>query len=93
MGQVIGIVFLSVFASVLTGCGPRGEQIMIQNAQTAEYSHGYGDGCASGRKAAGNAEVNATKDTHLYLNNARYKEGWNTGFKECKFREERVAKL
>ena len=80
-------------AWVLAGCGPQGEQIMIQNARSAEYSRGYGDGCASGRKAAGNTEVNATKDTQLYLNNARYKEGWDTGYKECKFREERVAKL
>jgi len=78
---------------VLTGCGPQGEQIMIQNARSAGYAQGYGDGCASGRKAAGNTEVNATKDTQLYLSNARYKEGWNTGFKECKFREKRVAKL
>jgi hypothetical protein len=75
------------------GCEPVGEQVMIQNAKGVGYSKGYADGCATGRHAAGSTETNTTKDTLLYLNDAQYKTGWDTGYKECKFREERVAKL
>ncbi len=84
---------LVIGAMVLAGCAPQGEQIMIQNARGAEYSRGYADGCASGRHVAGNMEVNATRDTLLFLNDSQYKSGWNQGFKECKFREKKIAKL
>jgi len=78
---------------LLSGCGPQGEQIMIQHARGADYATGYGDGCQSGRKAAGSTEAVAKKETQSYLNSAQYREGWNTGYEECKFREEKVAKL
>ena len=66
---------------------------MIQTPQGSDYSNGYGDGCASGRRAAGIVDVNGTKDTLRYLQSSNYKSGWDTGYKECKFREEKVAKL
>ncbi len=79
-------------AFLWTGCGLQGEQIMIQTAQSGDYSQGYGDGCAWGRHAAG-ADTNGTKDTQRYLNNTQYKTGWDTGYRECKFREEHVRAL
>jgi hypothetical protein len=88
-----GALGVLIFLSVMTGCGPVGEQVMIQNAQGAGYSQGYGDGCASGRHAAGSVEAVAAKDTMLYLNDKQYKEGWDMGYKECEFREKRVAEL
>ncbi len=87
------IVLFLMYSFVLAGCGPQGEQIMIQNAKSAPYAKGYGDGCVSGRSAAGNTELNATKDTMLYLNNSEYKNGWDAGYDECKFREERISRL
>ena len=79
--------------SILSGCGPRGEQVMIQNSKSSDYSTGYGDGCESGRADAGSVMSVAQKDEEKYQNNAQYKEGWDSGFRECKFRELQVAKL
>ncbi len=86
---IIGIVGISA----LGGCGPRGEQVMIQNAKSSDYSTGYGDGCESGRADAGSVTSMAQKDGEKYQNSSQYKEGWDTGFKECKFRELQVSKL
>ena len=77
----------------VNGCAPAGEQAMIQQARGSRYSQGYADGCATGRHAAGSTETRMTKDTMQYLKDKKYKEAWHAGYKECKFREERVAKL
>jgi hypothetical protein len=91
--QTIAVLFgMTVFIG-LSGCEPVGEQVMIQNARGMGYSQGYADGCATGRHVAGSTETNATKNTLQYLNDKEYKKGWDTGYEECKFREERVAKL
>ena len=87
-GLSIGILGLT-----LSGCEPKGEQIMIQNAQGAAYSQGYGDGCATARAELGVSEAVTRKGARMLLNNPKYKKGWKTGYKECKFREEKVAKL
>jgi len=86
-------VVIAMAAFALAGCGPRGEQIMIQNAQGTDYSQGYGDGCESGRYAAGVPETNTTRNQTKYRNSPPYRKGWKTGYKECKFREEKVAEL
>jgi hypothetical protein len=88
--KTILVLSAMVWAS---GCAPHGEQVMIQNAKGVGYSQGYADGCATGRHATGSTETNTTKTTLQYLNDKEYKKGWNTGYEECKFREERVAKL
>jgi len=83
----------AILVWMLSACGPQGEQVMIQHARGADYSMGYGDGCQSGRKAAGAVEASSKKNTQSYLSSAQYREGWKTGYKECKFREEKVARL
>ncbi len=87
------IVVGLVVALVVSACTPRGEQVMIQNAKGAGYSRGYGDGCESGRKDAGVETAIAKQELSMYLSNPNYKNGWDAGYKECKFREERVAEL
>ena len=79
-----------ILAVLLTGCGPKGEQIMIRNPQGAVYSQGYGDGCASGRHDVGRLEITPRKDLRFYRQNAQYKKGWDTGYKECAFREKKI---
>ncbi len=87
-----GIVWIMIGMVGVSGCGPRGEQVMIQTARGADYSSGYGDGCKSGRHAAGLTEAIPHKETQKYLHLPQYKEGWDTGFAECKYREEHVQK-
>ena len=84
---------IGILGAALSGCAPRGEQVMIQNARGAAYSQGYGDGCSTARAELGIADAVARKDLQMLLRSPKYKTGWNTGYKECKFREEKVAKL
>ena len=87
------LLAVGLFAGIVVGCGgPKGEQIMIQNARGADYATGYGDGCASGRQAAGNSEIIPRKDAARYQTDTRYKKGWDTGYKECRFRERKIRK-
>ncbi len=90
--RVLKIFVIGMITVIVTGCGPKGEQIMIQNARGADYSTGYGDGCASGRYAAGNTEISQRKDTMRYHQSERYRHGWEAGYKECRFRERKIRK-
>ena len=90
--SVLKMFVIGMITGMVTGCGPKGEQIMIQNARGADYSTGYGDGCASGRYAAGNTEISHRRDTMRYHRSEQYRLGWETGFKECKFRERKIRK-
>jgi hypothetical protein len=90
--MVSGAIAVSLVMA-LGGCGPRGEQVMIQNAKSVPFSKGYGDGCETGRKMAGVRNAQIQKDLHLYDTNAQYRTAWNAGYRECKAREERVSKL
>ncbi len=92
MRLILGLS-VTVLGVVLSGCGPRGEQVMIQNARGTAYSQGYGDGCATARAELGIAEAVARKDVKRMLTSLQYKNGWEAGYDECKFREEKVAKL
>jgi len=79
--------------AALSGCGPRGEQMMIQNARGSDYSTGYGDGCATARAELNVSGAVARKDVKRFVVKLQYKNGWEAGYDECKFREERVRKL
>jgi len=87
-GALIGIVGIAV-----SGCSPRGEQVMIQNARGIDYSQGYGDGCATARAQLGIPGAVARKDVKRFVIRLPYKNGWEAGYDECKFREKRVAQL
>jgi hypothetical protein len=86
-------ILLLLLLLFLFGCAPKGEQIMIQNPKDSVYASGYGDGCESGRKAAGVEGADQTQNTSLYVADVQYRLGWDDGYKECRFREEKVAKL
>ncbi len=88
--SVLKMFVIGMVAGAVTGCGPKGEQIMIQNPEGAAYSTGYGDGCASGRYAAGNREITERKDMMRYQTDKRYQKGWDTGYEECRFRERKI---
>jgi len=71
------------------GCASTSEN-MMQQGYGPNYSHGYEDGCKSGRKAGGSMFDQFTKNVRLYDSNNKYREGWNDGFKVCKGEEKEM---
>jgi hypothetical protein len=53
---------------------------LIKRGYPAEYADGYGDGYGSGLAAAGNPYAQTTKNVDRYINDAKYKTGWDDGF-------------
>jgi len=73
----------------LGGCASTSET-MMQQGYGPDYSHGYEDGCKSGRKAGGSMFDQFTKNVRLYDHSGKYREGWNDGFKVCKGEEKEM---
>lgn len=49
-----------------------------------EYKEGFINGCDSGYSAAGNIYIKPVKDVTRYIEDAKYKTGWDDGFSHCK---------
>lgn len=75
-----------VLALSFTSCASTEENMRAQG-YGPEYSKGYGDGCDSGKKAAGSMFDQFKKDVSRYDGNHKYKEGWNDGYKQCRSEE------
>ena len=73
----------------LSGCASTSET-MMQQGHGPDYSHGYEDGCKSGRKAGGSMFDQFTKNVRQYDSNGKYREGWNDGFRVCKGEEKEM---
>ena len=73
----------------LSGCASTSEN-MMQQGYGPNYSHGYEDGCKSGRQAGGSMFDQFTKNVKLYDSNNKYREGWNDGFRVCKEQEKEM---
>jgi len=71
------------------GCASTSE-MMMQQGYGPDYSHGYEDGCKSGRKAGGSMFDQFTKNVRLYDSDSKYREGWNDGFRVCKSEEKEM---
>jgi len=80
--MISGIVMFS-------GCASTAE-MMRQQGYGPNYSQGYGDGCTSGKKAGGSMFDQFKKDVRRFDSNAKYKEGWNDGYKECRSEEKEL---
>jgi hypothetical protein len=48
------------------------------------YSQGYGHGCETGKKSAGDMFSQFKKDVNRFDSNYKYREGWKDGFRTCK---------
>lgn len=69
-------------ALLLTGCQSAHEQ-MIEQGYPPAYADGYGDGCSSGRQAAGLMVGDFRKNVPRYLAERQYETGWDDGFRQC----------
>ncbi len=69
---------------LLGGCGPSQGQRLVQEGASAEYGQGFDDGCASGKKSAGDMFSQFHKNVALYQHNQDYRQGWNDGHEECR---------
>ena len=83
----VALVGLLAFA----GCASTSEN-MMQQGYGPNYSHGYEDGCKSGRQAGGSMFDQFTKKVNLYDTNHKYREGWNDGFRVCKGQEKEALR-
>jgi hypothetical protein len=87
------IVAFGVAIVGLSGCVTPAEQ--ANNEETAqlnagkppEYAKGYADGWASGLAAGGNAMYRAAKDVDRYLSDAKYRLGWDDGYRRWRGRD------
>ena len=68
---------------LLNGCASEGQRLMNEGASPA-YAQGYDDGCASGKKSAGDMFAQFHKNIRLYQQNSDYRQGWNDGHEECR---------
>ena len=76
---------------VLGGCSSTSET-MMQQGYSPDYSHGYEDGCKSGRKAGGSMIDQFSKNVRLYDNDYKYREGWDDGFRVCRGQEKEMLR-
>ncbi len=80
------IVFFSIFCLLpvlLLGCGSEGRRLMQEGA-SPEYAQGFDDGCASGKKSAGDMFSQFHKNVQAYRQTDDYRQGWDDGHDECK---------
>jgi hypothetical protein len=84
------LVVLLAVASLLLNWGCVGTQMamerdsLLKRGYPAEYADGYGDGYGSGVAAAGNPYAQTTKNVTRYIEDAKYKTGWDDGFAKGK---------
>lgn len=84
MKTMIRIVSALALLLALAGCV--GQQMTMQRdsllkrGYPVEYADGYGDGYGSGLAAAGNPYAQTTKNVDRYINDQKYKTGWDDGF-------------
>jgi len=85
MRKHILLTFISfgLASLIVSGCASTAE-IMQQQGYGPNYSQGYGDGCASGKNAAGSLFDQFTKDVNRYQRNSKYAMGWRDGYATCK---------
>ncbi len=67
---------------LLAGCASEGQRLMQEGA-SPEYAQGFDDGCASGKKSAGDMFSQFHKNVRAYQQNSDYRQGWNDGHEEC----------
>ena len=57
---------------------------LLKRGYPPEYADGFGDGYGSGLSAAGNPYAQTTKNINRYLEDQKYKMGWDDGFSNGK---------
>lgn len=88
-------VFLIFIFLFLIGCMFDPEQYLanqhnnlLMQGNSRSYADGYIDGCASGKKVAGDGRFHFSKNATRYKKDKEYETGWEQGYLFC--REERL---
>lgn len=76
-----------VAAVLIAGCTSERDRL-LQQGYPEPYAAGYGDGCASGRRAGGNMAEQFVKDVPRADTESQYAQGWSDGFDLCKGEQE-----
>jgi len=111
MSRKIVLTAMSSFALLLTACQPfnpneylmRQRNNILLQGNSASYADGYTDGCATGRREAGDHHFIFQKNATRAKNDTEYVEGWEQGHNFCRqehlnqkehdYREEKSALL
>ena len=88
---LLTITVALVLAFAFTGCASTAENMRAQG-YGPEYSQGYGDGCDSGKKAAGSMFDQFKKNVSSYDRIHKYREGWDDGYKQCRSEEAQLER-
>ena len=89
--KVLSAVMIGAAAMLFVGCASTAENMQAQG-YGPDYSQGYGDGCESGKKAAGDAFSQFKKRVDRFDRDYKYREGWNDGFRTCKSEFDQVER-
>ena len=80
--------FVLLFLIVLPACTTDMQRAEHEDGtgQPMEYLQGHEDGCESGRSAADDDpyKYEFTKDLRRYEADEAYRQGWDTGYEECR---------
>lgn len=57
---------------------------LLMQGNSRDYADGYVDGCATGKKAAGDGRFHFSKNATRYSDDREYADGWEQGYMFCK---------
>jgi len=89
--KVLTIAVIGAAAMMFSGCASTVENMQAQG-YGPNYSQGYGDGCETGKKSAGDMFSQFKKNVNRFDNNSKYREGWKDGFRTCKSEFEQIER-
>ncbi len=89
--KVLMILAMGTAAILFSGCASTAENMMAQG-YGPNYSQGYGDGCETGKKSAGDMFSQFKKNVNLFNRNLKYREGWKDGYRTCKAEFEQIER-
>jgi len=84
VASVIALLIAATFAGCVGTQMNMQRENLLRRGYPAEYADGYGDGYGSGLSAAGNPYAQTTKNVTRYLEDQKYKTGWDDGFQAGK---------
>ena len=88
---LLTVASLGLAAMMMSGCASTSES-MVKNGYGPVYSQGYGDGCKSGKNAAGSLFDKFTKNINLFQRDKKYAMGWKDGYSTCRSQWKEMSK-
>lgn len=66
---------------------------LLMQGNSVAYADGYIDGCASGKKSAGNINFHFSKNINRFESEKDYNTGWIQGYQFCKEEQKNYYKV